>query len=113
MDPQLEHYKKLLGLWPEARQSQTTGIILRLLCEDDLPGRHQPGSFSHPPTGVASLFAMDSRMPGTSITSSSAIFRYLKLPANAAPAGRSAFDIRLLVRDLPLGGIQSGFQHGR
>ena len=60
-----EDAEKLLRLWPETRRSQTTGVLLRRLCEDDLPGRHQPGSFSHRSIGVASPSAMDSRMPGT------------------------------------------------
>ena len=60
-----ENAEKLLRLRPETRRSQTTRVLLRLLCEDELPGRHQPGSFSHRSIGVASPSAMDSRMPGT------------------------------------------------
>src|SRR5665213_2958250 len=49
----------------EKPRSETTGVLLRLLREDDLPRRHQPGSFSHRSIGVANPSAMDSRMSGT------------------------------------------------
>jgi hypothetical protein len=42
-----EEAEKLLRLRPETRRSKTTGVLLRLFCEDELPGCHQPGSFSH------------------------------------------------------------------
>jgi hypothetical protein len=42
-----EDAEKLLRLRPETRRGETAGILLSLLCEDDPPGCHQPGSFSH------------------------------------------------------------------
>src|ERR1019366_100562 len=60
-----EDAEELFRLRPETRRSKTKGVPLRLFCEDDLPGCHQPGLFSHRSSGVASSSAMDSRMPGT------------------------------------------------
>ena len=42
-----EDPERLLGLWPETRESETRRVLLSLFCEDELPGRHQPGCFSH------------------------------------------------------------------
>jgi hypothetical protein len=60
-----ENAEKLLRPGPETGRSETTGVPLSSFCEDELPGCHQPGSFSHCSIGVANPSAMDSRMPGT------------------------------------------------
>jgi hypothetical protein len=42
-----KHAEKLLRLRPETSRSKTAGVLLSPSCEDELPRRHQPGSFSH------------------------------------------------------------------
>src|SRR3984885_10641824 len=60
-----EDAEKLFRLRSQTCRTETAGIFLGLLSEDDPPRCHQPGSFSHWFTGVASPSMMDSRMPGT------------------------------------------------
>jgi len=57
--------EKLFGLRAETRGCKPASILLRLPGKDNLPRLHQPGSFSHSSTGVASPSRTDSRMPGT------------------------------------------------
>lgn len=42
-----EDGEKFFDLPPQTCGIETAGIFLGLLSEDDLPRRHQPGSFSH------------------------------------------------------------------